>query len=88
MPTTAKIAISLPQDLLQGIERERRITGETRSQFFRRAIEALLDHNRELQEQYVRGYKRHPETLEEMVLAESTAQYPLVENPWEDGAEE
>ena len=88
MPRTVKIAISLPQELLQGIERERRATGETRSQFFRRSVKALLGSKRELEEQYIRGYRQHPETEEEIALAESTARRSLVENPWDEGAEE
>ena len=88
MPRTVKIAISLPQELLQGIERERRATGETRSQFFRRSVKALLGRKRELEDQYIRGYRQHPETEEEIVLAESTARRSLAANPWDEGAEE
>lgn len=89
MARTAKIAISLPEDLLQGIERERRASGETRSEFLRRAVEAFLRREQERQaiEQYVRGYRRQPETKAETAFAGSTAQPALAENPWEEGAE-
>ena len=88
MPKTIKIAISLPDNLLVGIERERIASGQTRSEFFRRAAEAFLRQKRERKaiERYVRGYLRHPETEEEIVFAEANAQQALAENPWEDGA--
>ena len=84
MGKTAKIAISLPEELLQGIERERRAKGETRSAFFRRAVEAFLRRERERDaiEQYIRGYQEQPETEEEVVFAESTGLAALAVNPW------
>jgi len=39
---TAKVAISLPDDIATAIERARMINGETRSEFFRRAAETRL----------------------------------------------
>ena len=58
MSRSAKIAISLPQELLEGIEKERLTRKESRSEFFRHAIEAFLRHEREREaiEQYIRGY--------------------------------
>ncbi len=85
-PKTAKIAISLPEDLLQNIEKERQARGESRSEFFRRAVETLLnlERERELDEQYIAGYKKYPETKEEIALAESTMLYAFAANPWEE----
>ena len=62
----AKIAISLPDEVLQAIEKERLASGLSRSEFFRNAVEAFLRHRREreLEEQYVRGYQENPETAE------------------------
>jgi metal-responsive CopG/Arc/MetJ family transcriptional regulator len=37
MPKTSKIAISLPEEVLKAVEREREESGESRSQIFRRA---------------------------------------------------
>ena len=85
MTRTAKIAISLPENLLQSIERERQANGESRSEFFRRAAEALLRREREREaiEQYVRGYLEMPETDEEVAFAQSMAHIAFAENPWE-----
>ena len=86
----AKIAISLPEEVLQAVEKERLASGISRSQFFRNAVEAFLRHRREreLEEQYVRGYQENPETVEEIALAESVLGLVLSENPWDDGAGE
>ena len=90
MSKTVKIAISLPGDVLEGIERERRARGESRSEFLRRAVEAFLRREREREaiEQYIRGYQQQPETAEEVAFAESTLQAVMAENPWEDGDEQ
>ncbi len=85
MSKATKIAISLPEDLLEIIERERRESGESRSQFFRRAVEAFLrrKQERKLEEQYIRGYQRYPETEEELALAHWANPIAFGENPWE-----
>ena len=81
----AKIAISLPDKMLQLIEAERQASGETRSEFFRLAVDAFLRHRREREkeEQYIRGYQQQPETEEEIALAESIALLALADSPWE-----
>ena len=38
MSKTTKIAISLPEEVLTAVEREREGSGESRSQIFRRAV--------------------------------------------------
>ena len=84
MPKTAKIAISLPEEVLKAVEREREGSGESRSQFFRRAVEMLLRHRqeRERSEQYVRAYQQTPETIEEVEAARRAASAILAEEPW------
>ena len=86
MTKAAKIAISLPEDLLQGIDSRCKASGESRSAFLRRAVEVYLrrERERELEEQYVRGYQQFPETEEEIALATSMAHIALAENPWEE----
>jgi metal-responsive CopG/Arc/MetJ family transcriptional regulator len=86
----AKIAISLPDSVFQAIEKERKARGETRSEFLRRAAEAFLrrERERQLEEQYIRGYQQYPETAEEAAFAESTLAEVLADNPWEDETEE
>lgn len=64
MGRSAKISISLPDELLRDVERLRSGSRETRSDFFRRAAESLLrqDREREAVERYVRGYVANPES--------------------------
>ncbi|MBI2872522.1 MAG: ribbon-helix-helix protein, CopG family [Chloroflexi bacterium] len=87
MTKAAKVAISLPEELLQCIEMERQATGETRSEFLRRAVEAFLlrERERELDEQYVRGYLETPETSEEVGGMYRAGLAALAQEPWEDG---
>ena len=89
MVKSAKVAISLREDLLRDVERERRASGETRSEFFRRAVEALLrrERDREAIEQYIQGYLQHPETEDEVRGVEAASQEALAENPWHDEAQ-
>jgi metal-responsive CopG/Arc/MetJ family transcriptional regulator len=84
MPKTAKIAISLPGEVLDAVERERRESGESRSEFFRRAVDTLLRYRREreMSERYMRAYQRVPETKEEVEAAYRAASTILAEEPW------
>ncbi len=81
----AKIAISLPDDVLQEIESERLAAGETRSEYFRRAVRAYFQNKRQKRaiEKYIQGYLKYPETEDEISLAEYTAHLAFAENPWE-----
>ena len=85
----AKIAISLPDEVYQAVEKERLANGESRSKFFRRAVEDYMRRAKQRRdvEQYIRGYQQYPETKEEVALAESTLRYVMAENPWEDEAD-
>jgi len=85
MPKIAKIAISLPEKVLASVERERRNSGESRSQFFRRAVEALLrrQQEQEMSEQYIRAYQQIPETEEDIEAARHAASDILAKEPWE-----
>ena len=78
----AKIGISLPDDVLRDVEKERQASGETRSQFFRRAVTALLKQkrDREANEQYVRAYREMPETEEELGWVETFISVDLMFN--------
>lgn len=84
MPKTSKIAISLPEEVLTAVEREREESGESRSQIFRRAVDLLLRQRkeREMSEQYIRAYQQMPETKEEVIAARRAASTILAEEPW------
>jgi len=84
MGKCAKVAISLPENVLKAVEKERKASGESRSAFFRRAAEQLLKKEKEAQaiEEYVRGYKTMPETQEEIEAAHKAGMAILAEEPW------
>lgn len=84
MGKTVKIAISLPADLLEALEKERQARNESRSQFFREAVEHLLRQKR-LQEsvrQYVQGYRAEPESDDEVAVAQRTSVAVLPSEDW------
>ena len=84
MGKTAKVAISLPEHILAAVEMERRAKGETRSEFFRRAVEARLKQEMESSaiRDYVRGYQQYPESVEEVEAAHRTGSAVLAAEPW------
>ena len=84
MSQAVKIAIRLPEDLLEAAERERHARGETRSEFFRHAVEAYLRQQR-LREDvawYVQGYQEQPETEAEIAAAERLSVFAFASEPW------
>lgn len=84
MSAAVEVTVSLPEEMLESIERVRRERRESRSEFFRRAVEELLHARREgdLDEQYVQGYLRCPETEEEVSAAWALAAPALSGEPW------
>ncbi|MFU8796107.1 MAG: ribbon-helix-helix protein, CopG family [Dehalococcoidia bacterium] len=85
MGKTAKVAISLPEEVLAAVELERRARGESRSEFFRRAVQRRLNEERESSaiREYVRGYQRLPESAEEIEAAHRLGSAVLAAEPWE-----
>jgi len=85
MPKTSKIAISLPEEVLTAVEREREESGESRSQIFRRAVDLLLRQRkeREMSKNYIRAYQQMPETKEEVTADRRSASTILAEEPWQ-----
>ena len=71
--------------MFQAIEARRRVSGDTKSEFFRRAVEAYLRRiqEREQDEQYIRGYQEFPETEEDLGGLEPLALEALAQEPWE-----
>ena len=85
MSKAVKIAISLPAEVLDAAEREREVTGETRSQFFRRAVETLLrrERTRAAIERYMQSYRESPESAEEIGAATILSTLAFSQEPWE-----
>lgn len=65
MGRSAEVAISLPEDVLRAVGTERQSRGESRSQFFRRAVEKLLTEERQTSaiQDYIHGYREVPELV-------------------------
>ncbi|MFN0073903.1 MAG: hypothetical protein ACKVVP_20680 [Chloroflexota bacterium] len=84
MSAIKKIAISLPESLHIAVEEQRRCRGQSRSEFYRVAVEAALreEQRRTEIERYVRGYTDMPEADEEKAWAELGRQR-LAEVPWD-----
>jgi metal-responsive CopG/Arc/MetJ family transcriptional regulator len=83
MKKSMKVAISLPEHVLEAVEKERKARGESRSEFFRRAAEKLLkqEHESKSIEKYVQGYRAVPESSDvEAVHRAGTA--VLAQEPW------
>lgn len=85
MAGSAKIAITLPKEILGALERYRAETGESRSALIALAIERLLEERREerLVRRYVEGYRRRPESEEEIRAAQAAAADLLAMESWE-----
>ena len=85
MPNAVKVAISLPPAIFQTIEKERRKRGESRSEFFRQAVQAFLRDLKERRdvERYVQGYLEQPETADEVREVSAVSSAALAEEPWD-----
>ena len=84
MVKSTKVAISLPEDILKTIEKERKARGESRSAFFRQAIEKYLKQEKESKEvdAYIRGYTDIPESAEEVEAIHQAGVNTLAKEPW------
>ena len=82
----AKIAISLPDEVLEAVEKERlgRSKVLSRSEFIKRAVQQYLKTESEssLEEQYIRGYLEQPETAGESECLGEAAAEVFAKNPW------
>ena len=81
---STKVAVSIPPDLFQAVERARRLRGSSRSAFLQDALRHWLKHQAEvtLVREYEAGYRSKPETRREIKAAESTAMRLLSETEW------
>ena len=85
MPNAVKVTVSLPAALHRAAERERKARKESRSQFFRNALQALLTQQREREaaERYIQGYLAQPEAEAEVSAVHEASRPVLVAEPWE-----
>ena len=85
MSKAVKIAISLPAEVLEAAEQERKVRGESRSQFFFKAVKTFIHRvwEQEAVERYVQGYREKPETDEEVAAIHQASSAVLGQEPWE-----
>ena len=85
MNSYAKVSISLPHCTLERVDRERQASGESRSEFFRRAVDAQLhqEKQRKAIDRYVAGYAAEPETAYDEESWGRTGTEALGGDPWD-----
>jgi metal-responsive CopG/Arc/MetJ family transcriptional regulator len=84
MKRASKVAISLPGDLLHRVDRARAQRKLSRSEYFRRAAETLLNQSAERDlDDYLQGYTTQPETADEVEAARAASSRVLAAEPWE-----
>ena len=82
---TAKISVSLPAEVLERVDRECEESGESRSELFRRALQALFEGERReaAVQKYLEGYVAEPEPEYEVGAAASLAGAAFDDEGWE-----
>ncbi|HYU31318.1 MAG TPA: ribbon-helix-helix domain-containing protein [Thermoanaerobaculia bacterium] len=85
MSRAVKISVSIPSEVLERADRERETMGESRSEFVRQAIEERIRRMAEAErvERYVQGYRKTPETAEEVASTFAMSRAALAGEPWE-----
>jgi len=83
---TVKVAISLPKEKYQAVEKMRKKVRKTRSALVSEALSLWLEEARkkELIKRYIAGYKQHPESTEDAKLATATSVKTLAAQEWEE----
>ena len=84
MKKSAKVAISLPVDIYETVEKSRIKKGESRSEYFRHAVEKLLKEEQEAKdiEAYITSYTSDPETAEDVKTTDKLGAAALAEEIW------
>ena len=83
---STQLAIRLPDDLLRDLDwLILRLNYDSRAEAMREALIKLIDQERrrEIGEQIAEGYRRMPQTEEEIASAYDSLQQSIDEEPWE-----
>ena len=82
---SAKIAISLPVEVLRKVERLRKETGESRSALIRKAIERVFADREKAKRAlaYIEGYRKYPDAVEDRPLTDAQVAEVIAKDPWE-----
>lgn len=85
-----KIALNLPDGVYDALEKSRAKSGASRSGYIRDAVEERLRREKKQVdiERYIQGYRRFPETAEEIAYSESLVRKVFAENPWDENSTE
>jgi len=80
----AKLTISLPLELLDAVARPQEERGENRSETIAHLLDAALRREQEQAEieRYVRGYREHPASDDEVALSDRLALEAANSDPW------
>jgi metal-responsive CopG/Arc/MetJ family transcriptional regulator len=80
----AKVAVSIPSDLYDAVERARKRTGKSRSAMMQDALRHWLAQSERagLVREYEAGYRRRPEGKSEVKAAEAAAVRLLASMDW------
>lgn len=81
-----KVAVSIPAPLFEAVEAERLRSGETRSELVQRALQLLLGRRQDEEDirRYIEGYRKHPETDEEIQAIDAAGVKILSQMPWDE----
>lgn len=82
--TRTQTLVQLNEELLRRLDERAAKEGRSRSALIRDAIEAYLydEEKARIDREIIEGYKRFPETEEEMAWAEASAREMVEEEPW------
>jgi len=83
---TVKVAVSLPKEQFEQLERLRKQLKLSRSALVSQAIRQFLKIHREEEDirRYIEGYRKYPETEEELAEAAALARLALAAEEWEE----
>jgi metal-responsive CopG/Arc/MetJ family transcriptional regulator len=84
MANAVKVTLSLPEDLHRAVERRRRTRKQSRSQFYRDAVLAVLreESERETADRYIEAYRKQPEEQPEVSAIDRLGRDVLASEPW------
>lgn len=82
--TATKVAVSMPHALYRAVEQARKKNGKSRSAVVQDALRHWLNREQEAERvrQYVEGYKRMPETEEEIEWVDAVSRRALLTEEW------
>jgi metal-responsive CopG/Arc/MetJ family transcriptional regulator len=83
--SSSRVVVSLPSEVLAMLDRERRVSGASRSEFIRSAIEKFMEVGPEQGEpaSYIDAYRANPESQDEIDATLAQATRAIAESPWE-----